>query len=56
MNTDRCELLLKILEKGSLAGAAEDMGYSASAVSRSLETLEAEAGFRILRRSRQGWL
>ena len=54
MNTDRCELLLKILEKGSLAGAAEDMGYSASAVSRSLETLEAEAGFCILRRGRQG--
>ena len=54
MNTERCELLLKILERGSLAQAAEEMGYSASAVSRSVESMEEEAGFRILNRSRKG--
>ena len=54
MNTERCELLLKILERGSLAQAAEEMGYSASAVSRSVEAMEEEAGFRILNRSRRG--
>ena len=54
MNTERCELLLKILERGSLVQAAEEMGYSASAVSRSVEAMEEEAGFRILNRSRRG--
>lgn len=54
MNTERCELFLRILERGSLAQAAEEMGYSASAVSRTVEAMEEETGFRILNRSRRG--
>ena len=35
VNTIKCQILLKAVELGSITRAAEDMGYTQSAVSRS---------------------
>ena len=54
MDHERCRILLKVLETGSLSAAAEKTGYTPSGVSRAVAALEEEAGFRLLYRSREG--
>lgn len=48
------EVLLKVLESGTLTSAAEELGYSQSGLTRMLNSLEAELGFPLLVRDRRG--
>lgn len=50
----RYEALLKILELGSFTRAAAELGYSQSAMSKMITSLEEEYGVRMIRRSRYG--
>ena len=54
MDTEKISALLKALELGSLSSAAEALGYTPSGISRMMASLEAEAGFPLLIRSREG--
>ena len=54
MNVSQYEALLKALETGTLSQAAEELGYSQSGLTRALNALEEQFGFRILRRDRSG--
>ena len=51
---DRYEVLLSVVEQGSLTQAAASLGCTQSAVSHSLDTLEKELGFPLLKRTRGG--
>ncbi len=54
MSIKKYEILMRVVELGSLTKAAEVSGCSQSAVSHILNDLEAEFGFTILSRSRGG--
>ena len=54
MDIRKCEAVLKIAERGKFAQAAEDLGYTQSALSQMVASLEAELGFKLLERSRAG--
>ena len=54
MDTEKCAALLRVLERGSITAAAEELGYTVSGVSRMMAALEAESGFPLLIRSRNG--
>ena len=54
MDTERCRALLNAIEEGSLTAVSEKMGYTLSGISRMMNTLEKEAGFPLLVRSRSG--
>ncbi len=56
MNTTKCQIFLKAVELGSLTRAAEDMGYTQSAVSRSIADLEREWDVSLLTRGKDGVL
>ena len=45
MDTERWQILLKAIDRGSLRAAAEEMGFTVSGISRSVATLEKELGF-----------
>ena len=52
--SEKCRVLLCAIDKGSITAAAEAMVYTISGVSRMMAALEAEVGFPLLRRSREG--
>ena len=54
MNTTKCQIFLKTVELGSLTQAAEAMGYTQSAVSRSIADLEREWNMTLLSRNKDG--
>ena len=54
MDTEKCAALLCALEEGTLARAAEKLGYTPSGISRMVAALEEELGFPLLYRSRGG--
>jgi len=54
MNLQKCKALLKAIELGSISRAADQMGYTQSAVSRMIADLESEWDLELLRRSRSG--
>jgi DNA-binding transcriptional LysR family regulator len=54
MNLAQLEVLVAILESGSLTEAAEVVGLKQSVVSYSLSKLEAELGVVLMERGRQG--
>ena len=54
MDTEKCAALLCALEEGTLARAAERLGYTPSGISRMVAALEEELGFPLLYRSRGG--
>ncbi len=54
MDTEKCTALLCVLESGSITAAAEKLGYTVSGVSRMMAALEAESGFPLLIRSKNG--
>lgn len=54
MDTEKISALLRALELGSLSAAAEALGYTPSGMSRMMASLETEAGFPLLIRSREG--
>ena len=54
METQKYEVLMRVLECGSLSAAAEELGYTQSGVSRILKSLEEEIGLELLRRGKGG--
>ena len=54
MDTEKCAALLCALEEGTLARAADKLGYTPSGISRMVAALEEELGFPLLRRGRSG--
>lgn len=54
MDTEKCSGILRVIEAGSLSAAAEQLGYTPSGMSRMVDSLEKEAGFPLLTRSRGG--
>jgi DNA-binding transcriptional LysR family regulator len=54
MDTEKCRALLCTIDTGSLSAAAEKLGYTPSGISRMMASLEADAGFPLLVRSRSG--
>lgn len=54
MNTTKYEVLLKTLELGSITRAAEALGYTQSAVSRTIAAMEREWDLPLLTRNRGG--
>ncbi|MBQ5754063.1 MAG: LysR family transcriptional regulator [Oscillospiraceae bacterium] len=54
MDAAKCDIFLKVLDRGSFSRVAEELGYTPSGVSRSIAALEEEVGFPLLVRSRSG--
>ena len=54
MELERYRALLCAIEKGSLSAAGEELGYTPSGISRMMAALEAEHGFALLLRRRDG--
>ena len=54
MDTEKCTALLRVLERGSITAAADDLGYTVSGISRMMAALETESGFPLLIRNRNG--
>lgn len=54
MDTERWQILLTALDKGSLRAAGDELGYTVSGISRSVAVLEEEMGFPLLYRSKAG--
>lgn len=54
MDTEKCAALLYALEEGTLARAAEKLGYTPSGISRMIAALEEDIGFPLLHRGRGG--
>jgi DNA-binding transcriptional LysR family regulator len=54
LNVKRLEVLVAVVECGSLSGAADALSYTQSAVSQSIARLEAETGVPLLHRGRRG--
>ena len=54
LNVKRLEVLVAVVERGSLSGAADALSYTQSAVSQSIARLEAETGVPLLQRGRRG--
>ncbi|MDO4481497.1 MAG: LysR family transcriptional regulator [Bacillota bacterium] len=54
MSLVKYQLLLSAVEKGSITGAVEEMGYTQSGVSHMLNSLEEELGVVLINRSRSG--
>ena len=50
LDVHRLRILLAVVESGSVTAAAEQLGYSPSAVSQQLRRLEREAGQPLLQR------
>ena len=51
---NRYEVFMKVIEKGSFTKAAEELGYTQSAVSQMIQTLEEELSTTLISRSRKG--
>jgi len=54
MNLNKYEVLTAVVEQGSLTRAAGQLGCTQSAVSHSIDSLEKELGFPLLKRGRAG--
>jgi DNA-binding transcriptional LysR family regulator len=54
LSINKYKILIKVVELGSLTKAADFMGFTQSAVSHTINSLEEEFGFLLLNRSRSG--
>ena len=54
MDTQKFDVFLKAIETGSITRAANAMGYSQSAISHAISSLEDELNVRLLLRDRAG--
>ncbi len=54
MNTEKFHVLLKTIERGSITAAAEELHFTPSGVSRTIESLEKDLSLSLLLRSRTG--
>lgn len=54
MDTEKCRVLLMVLEKGNLTSAANVLGYTTSGISRMMASLEEETNLKLLHRGKNG--
>lgn len=54
MNINHLRYFIEVLRRGSIGGAAQDLGITQSALTRSLQKLEQELGCELLERDRRG--
>lgn len=54
MDIAKYEAFLKIIERGGFSQAAEDLGYTRSALSKMIGSMEAEIGFPLVKRTHSG--
>ena len=54
MDVEKCRALLAAIDTGSMAAAAQQLGYTPSGISRALAALEDETGFALLFRGHSG--
>ncbi len=54
MDLDKYRVLLEVLKSGSITSASEVCGYTASGISRMINTMEKEQGFPLLYRNHDG--
>lgn len=54
MDTEKCKVLMKVIEKGSLSAAAEELGFTPSGVGYMIDAVEAELGLKLLNRTHAG--
>lgn len=54
METEKIKVFLRVIELGSLSETAQQLGYTTSGVSRLVASVEEDAGFPLLLRSRTG--
>ena len=54
VNVTSYEAFVRVTETGSFTKAAKSMGYTQSAVSQMIKTLEDELGTTLIRRSKKG--
>ena len=54
MDINHCEVFLHVVDRGSFSAAAQETGYTQSAVSYIVKNLEKEFGLKLIDRSRTG--
>lgn len=54
MNISKYQIFMAVVETGSLTRAAQSLGCTQSAVSHSIDSLEQELGFTLIKRGRAG--
>ncbi|MGN0658575.1 MAG: LysR family transcriptional regulator [Emergencia sp.] len=54
MDITKYEVFLNVVDRGGLSRAAEDLGYTRSALSKIIGSMEKEIGFPLVKRTRQG--
>lgn len=54
MDIKKYETLLKVVDRGGLSQSAEDLGYTRSALSKIIGSMEKEIGFPLVKRTRNG--
>ena len=52
--TSRYQIVCMVVDRGSLKGAADELGYTQSAVSQAVKALERELGTTLIERGKQG--
>ncbi len=50
----RYQIVCMVVDRGSLKGAADELGYTQSAVSQAVKALERELGTTLIERGKQG--
>ncbi len=54
MDLKKYEVLLKVIERGSINNVSYDLGYTHSGISKMLNSMELELGFQIIKRNNKG--
>lgn len=54
MDITKYDALLKVVDRGGLSQSAEDLGYTRSALSKMIGSMEKEIGFPLVKRTRKG--
>lgn len=54
MENNKCKAFIECIERGSISAAAESLGYTPSAISQLVASLEKELGLKLLVRSQKG--
>ena len=54
MENNKCKAFIECIERGSISGAADSLGYTPSAISQLITSLEKELGLKLLIRSQRG--
>ncbi len=54
MENNKCKAFIECIERGSISAAADSLGYTPSAISQLITSLEKELGLKLLVRSQKG--